>query len=226
MSAMALFRNALLAGGALAATLFGVGFAGAQQGSAPSSSIELRDPSDLSPERPALNLSVRDDAAVRFSPNARNELPNTQGPRRFELELAAGGGDSPVDVSVAQRASIGADANGDLDRRGSGSELRIGRGIVDRRNNNSGSSVYAFVASDNEALTWRPGARSNFGGRGDAFTLQEQVEVGDMSAGVTYERDGVQASLAYVEREESTRVGHESFSQDRSFTGVTVTMRH
>jgi hypothetical protein len=91
--------------------------------------------------------------------------------------------------------------------------------------NNQGSSVYAFVASDNDALTWRPGARSEFGGRGSAFALQEQVEVGDMSAGVTYERNGVQASLAYVEREESTQVGAESFSQDQSFTGVTVTMR-
>jgi hypothetical protein len=46
-----------------------------------------------------------------------------------------------------------------------------------------------------------------------------------MSVGVTYERSGVQASLAYVEREESTTVGNQSFSQDESFTGLTVTMR-
>ncbi len=219
-------RNALLAGGALAATLIGVGIAVAQE--APQAAgIEFRDPSLLAQDGAGLNLSVRDDAAVRFTPNAQSELPDVQGPRRLELELAAGGGDSPVDVSVAQRASLGSDANGDVDRRGSGSELRVGRGIVDRNNgNNRGSSVYAFVASDNEALQWRPGARSDFGGQGNSFALREQVEVGDMSAGVTYERNGVQASLAYVEREESIQVGHESFSQDRSFTGVTVTMRH
>jgi hypothetical protein len=46
-----------------------------------------------------------------------------------------------------------------------------------------------------------------------------------MSAGVTYERNGIQASLAYVEREESTRVGNQNFTQEEAFTGVTVTMR-
>jgi hypothetical protein len=219
------FRNALLAGGALAVTLFAVGFAGAQE--APADGVSFADPANLNPETPALDLSVRDDATVRFSPSGQDGLPEVQGPRRLELQLAAGGGDSPVDVSVAQRATFGSDANGDIDRRGSGSELRVGRGLVDRNEGgNRGSSVYAFVASDNEALTWRPGGeRSEFGGRGDAFALQEQVEIGDMSAGVTYERNGVQASLAYVEREESTRIGAESFTQDESFTGVTVTMR-
>lgn len=224
MGAAGYIRNALLAGGALAATLVSVGFAAAQE-AAPHTEVGFADPANLAPQNPALNLSIREDAAVRFAPTGQ-DLPEVQGPRRLELELAAGGGDAPVDVSVAQRAILGADANGELDRRGSGSELRVGRGIVDRRNNNGqGSSVYAFVASDNEALTWRPGARSELGGRGDAFALQEQVEIGDLSAGITYERNGVQASLAYVEREESTRIGAESFSHDQSFTGVTVTMR-
>jgi hypothetical protein len=219
------FRNALLAGGALAATFFAVGLAGAQE--APTPDVSFADPANLDPETPALDLSVRDDAAVRFSPTGQDALPEVQGPRRLELQLAAGGGDSPVDVSVAQRATLGSDANGDIDRHGSGSELRVGRGLVDRNEGGErGSSVYAFVASDNEALTWRPGGqRSEFGGRGNSFSLQDQVEVGDMSAGVTYERNGVQASLAYVEREESARVGHQTFSQDESFTGVTVTMR-
>ena len=218
------FRNALLAGGALAATLVGVGFAVAQEAGG-GAAVEFTDPTDLSPETPALDLTVRDDATVRFSPNPQGDLPEVQGPRRLELQLSAGGEDSPVDVSIAQRATLGVDGNGDVDRRGSGSELRVGRGLVQRRDNSPEPSVYAFVASDNEALTWRPGSQSEFGGRGDSFTLQEQVEIGDMSAGVTYELNGVQASLAYVEREESTQVGAESFSQDTSFTGVTVTVR-
>jgi len=223
MGGRSIFRSALF--GVIAATAIGVTFAAAQE-TARSGSVNFSDPANLNPDTPTLDLSVSDDSNARFSPSGGQGLPPVQGPRRLELELAAGGGDSPVDVSVAQRASIGADANGDVNRRGAGSELRVGRGLVDRRNNNGdGSSVYAFVASDNEALTWRPGARTDFGGRGDAFTLQEQVEIGDMSAGITYERNGVQASLAYVEREESTRVGHESFSEDRSFTGITVTMR-
>ncbi len=35
----------------------------------------------------------------------------------------------------------------------------------------------------------------------------------------------MQASLTYVERSESTNVGSQGFSQDQSFTGVTVTVR-
>ena len=43
-------------------------------------------------------------------------LPEVQGPRRLELALAAGGDDSPVDVSIAQRATLGSDSNGDISR--------------------------------------------------------------------------------------------------------------
>jgi hypothetical protein len=140
--------------------------------------------------------------------------------------VAAGGGDAPLDVSIAQRASLGADRNGDVDRQGRGSEVRVGRGLVGERNEGATrNSTYVFVASDNEALTWQPGARSEFGGRGASFALQDRVEVGDLSAGVTWERNGVQTSLAYVEREQSTRVGNQSFSQEENFAGVTVTVR-
>jgi hypothetical protein len=225
MGGHGLFRKALLAGGALAVTLVGASLAMAQEG--PPAPVNFSDPNAITTDAPALDLSVRDDVAVRFSPTNNHELPEVQGPRRLELELAAGGEDAPVDISIAQRASIGSDANGDVDRRGTGSELRVGRGLVGERDARAnGSSVYMFVASDNEALTWQPGARSDFGGSSDTFAMQERVEVGDMSAGVTYERNGVQASLAYVEREESTQVGNETFSQDQSFAGVTLTMRH
>lgn len=135
--------------------------------------------------------------------------------QRIELELAADGG--PVDVSLTRRAIIG---DADQRRRGGGAELRVGHGLVERRSGGEArDSAYIFVASDNEALTWRPGDR------GAALALQEQVEIGDLSAGVAIERGDVQASIAYVEREESTRVGNESFSQDESFAGVTVTVR-
>jgi hypothetical protein len=216
-------RTALIAGGALAATLVGATFAGAQDAS---SQVDFTDPvaAIREGEGAALNLSVSDGAAQRFTPGDRRDAEADQ--RRLEVELAAGGGDSPIDVSIAQRASLGADANGDLARRGSGSELRVGRGLVRERGaEDSEPSVYMFVASDDEALTWQPGARSEFGGRGASLSLQDRVEVGDVSAGVTYEANGVQASLAYVEREEATRVGTQHFSQDESFTGVTVTMR-
>ena len=60
---------------------------------------------------------------------------------------------------------------------------------------------------------------------GEPALDRDLVEVGDLSAGVTWERGGVQTSLAYVEREQSTRVGNQTYSHDENFAGVTVTMR-
>lgn len=191
--------------------------------------VLLADPeAALQPREQTFELTARGDSGSRFSPSAMY-VGESPAPQRLELELSASGEQAglPLDVSVAQRASIGSNSDGDLDREGRGSEVRIGRGLVQQDDDNGeGSSIYMFVASDDEALTWRPGERSEFGGqRSGGFSLQERVEVGDVSAGVTYERGNVQASIAYVEREVSTQVGRDSYSQDESFTGVTVTMR-
>jgi hypothetical protein len=105
--------------------------------------------------------------------------------------------------------------------------LRLGRGLGGyRRDAPSSEPVwYFFAASEDEALTWRPGVRNAFGGTGASFALQDQVEIGDIQAGITYERNGLQASLAYVEREISVTSGARTFTQDEAFAGVTLTMR-
>lgn len=144
-------------------------------------------------------------------------LPTDAEGRRLELEIAASAG--PLDVSIAQRAQLNNDSAA-AHRSGSGAELRIGRGLVERRQG-GGDSVYVFVASDDEALTWAPGANH----AGAPLELQQQVEIGDRSAGVTLERGGIQASVAYVERQSSTRVGGSTINHDHSFAGVTVTVR-
>lgn len=222
-------RTALLAGGALVAALFGASIAAAQEAPAPAPDQHAAteagqvDFTDTQTVLRRSNISVRSDVNQRFGPATATQ-ETTQGPRRVEVEFAAGDGD--LDVSFAQRASLGANADGNIDRAGRGSEVRIGRGLVGQDNdNNQQPSTYVFVASDNEALTWQPGQRSELGAQGPSLQLQDRVQVGDMSVGVTYERNGVQASLAYVEREEATTVGTQTFNQNESFTGLTVTMR-
>jgi hypothetical protein len=216
------FAKVMLAGTALAASLVGASLAAAQEG--PQVPVSFHDPVAALGEgsAPAIGVTSQRDIAPRFELTPTSE--NGPAPRRLELEVSAGGGNSPVDVSVARRATLNSDD--DSERRGSGSELRVGRGLVQRREGGSEPSVYMFVASEDEALTWQPGSRSEFGGRGSSIAMEDRVEVGDLAAGVTYERNGVQASLAYVEREESTRVGRESYNQEQAFTGVTITMRH
>jgi hypothetical protein len=151
--------------------------------------------------------------------------------RRYEVAVAASGevAGMPVDVAFAQRASIGADSEGDIARESRGAELRLGRGVNMARWETPSwdkPAWYMFLAADDEALTWRPGVRNAFGGTGAAFALQDRVEIGDMQAGITFEAGGLQASLAYVEREIEARSGSRTLTQDENFTGLTVTMRH
>lgn len=211
------FIGVLLGATALAATAF-----------AQSSGVAFSDPSAAPGESPApaFNLDIRGTSDERFEQLGLDRGETDR--RAVQLELSANGErtGAPLDVAIAPRASIGANSHGDLSREGRGAEVRVGN-LAQRDSDGQSREPrwYVFAASDDEALTWQPGARSDFGGQGASLSLQDRVEVGDMSAGVTYERNGVQASLAYVEREVSGTVGHQTFSRDESFTGVTLTMK-
>ena len=221
----------MLLAGAMAAGVAGASAAHAQAAAA---NINFADP-NATLHRPAAQITATTSTQTpRFSnlaaPPDQADLtsaPDQSGadaPRQVELELSAPGSVTgmPVDVSFAHRNSFGADQNGDLNRQGQGSEVRVGHtlGLSHQRANSDPNTrrIYAFAASDDQALTWSPGTSS--------VALQDRVQVGDHQAGVTYERGNVQASVAYVQRQVSTTVGRESFSKDESFAGVTLTMRH
>jgi hypothetical protein len=231
-------RTAMLMGGALLAAIGGASF-----DSKPASAEEpllqpLASESQLisgvnfvdehaaalhRPQGPSLMLSADEDQARFTNLNQFASEPAPEQNRAVEFELAAPHNVTgiPLDVSIAQRASFGADDSGDINRHSRGSEVRIGRALGDPRTSGgrADSRIYVFAASDDEALTWQPGAENRF-----AFQ-QDRVEIGDMQAGVTYERGPMQASLAYVEREVSATVGRTTFNNDENFAGFTLTMR-
>ncbi len=174
--------------------------------------------------------SVRFQASESDSARFANLAPvSTNRARRddtnYELAViarAAGG----FDVSLAQRAGVGFNAAGDVARESRSSELRLGHGLQQLRDEpTTAPTWYFFAASEDEALIWRPGQRNAFGGASAGFALQDRVEIGDLQAGITYEFRGIQASLAYVEREINVRSGSQNFSQDERFVGLTLTMR-
>lgn len=179
-------------------------------------------------------VDVSGERGARFSRlNQSNDLSarDRDAMRQVEIALVAGAGRSlPIDVAFAQRAGMSVNEQGDIESQSRGSELRLGRGLANMRRGASSSldqpAWYFFAASDDEALTWQPGARSSFGGSSARFGVQDRVEIGDMQAGITYEAGGLQASLAYVQREVSVQSGAQSYSEDESFTGLTLTMRH
>lgn len=182
------------------------------------------------PDSSEIAISFREDESDRFLGFEGASTRATDGDsRRYEVAVGASSvAGLPVDISIAQRASFGTDGAGNISRQGRGSELRLGRGVGMRRHTTSSwdrPTWYFFAASDDEALTWRPGVRSGFGGQDDQFALQDRVEIGDVQAGITYEVGALQASLAYVEREVSTYAGVQSFSHDENFVGLTLTMK-
>ncbi len=159
----------------------------------------------------------------QFTPTEHARGDRNSDYRRYEVELVARGAGG-VDVSFAQSAGLGFNRQGDVERESRGSELRFGR--VEQQDHSRAPTWYFFAASEDEALTWRPGVRSEFGGQGASFTVRDRVEIGDLQAGITYERDGWQASLAYVERKISVRTGADTVSHDENFAGFTFTMRN
>jgi hypothetical protein len=188
--------------------------------------VDLVDPSQIFSNR--FELGIGDGQASRFANLGPAEPGARAGNTNHDYEVQLATRMSGLDVSIAQRGGVGFDSQGDVSRQSRASELRLGRGLRGMERDNGPSSEpawYFFAASEDEALVWRPGVRNEFGGSGSSFALQDQVEIGDLQVGITYERYGVQASLAYVEREFSVTSGNQHFKQDEAFAGLTLTMR-
>ena len=207
-------------------------FATAEDAAAPNRSsavdgVSFVDPDAVFGDR--FQLDVGPTAPTRFAstPSGGFRRFSSDSDRSVEVSLVARGA-AGFDVAFAQRGGLGFSPDGDIERESRASELRLGRGLRDMPRDEPTASPrwYIFAASEDEALVWRPGARSDFGGAGNGFALQERVEVGDIQAGVTYEQLGLQASLAYVEREISVRSGARLISDREDFTGLTLTYRH
>lgn len=190
--------------------------------------VDLADPSHTFTSRVQFNTSDRTTGRfTNLAPATPSYGQQRDSMRGYEVQFTAPGV-SGLDVSFAQRGGLGFDSQGDMNRHRRSAELRLGRGLnMERSHPSAEPTWYFFAASEDEALTWRPGARSDFAGSGGpSFTLQDRVEIGDRQVGITYERYGIQASLAYVERKFTVVSGHQAFTRDDNFAGLTITMRH
>ncbi|MGH6951545.1 MAG: hypothetical protein ACREH4_11760 [Vitreimonas sp.] len=213
---------------------FAANFATAEDAGAPQvnyvglDGVDFVDPSNVFADN-RFEFTLSEGAAPRFSnltPVGQDRASSDPNYRGAELAVTARGA-AGIDVTFAQRAGVGFNRQGDVERRSRASELRLGRGLGMRRDEPSREPRwYIFAASEDEALTWGPPSRTEFGGAGSSFSVEDRVEIGDIQAGITYERDGWQASFAYVEREVSARTGSRTISHDQDFTGITFTMRH
>jgi len=143
--------------------------------------------------------------------------------RRFEVSAVARDlVGSPVDVSVNQRALLRVSPDGDVNGASEGAEVRVGSRLSRFTKNWADAdwshpNWYVYAASDNEQLAWSPRATTGSSVR----YREDRVKIGDMQAGFALEAGGVQAAIAYVQRDIQGRYG----TAEENFTGVTVSWR-
>jgi hypothetical protein len=183
--------------------------------------------------RPTFALNVVPTTPERF-PNAQfasdGAPANHADPHHMEVALTgtriAG---SALDLEFSQRASVGFNSGGDLERRSQGREVRLGRRLGNRLQNALGigewtggranwdnPTWYFFASSDDTTISFRDGR----------VRTQDEVDVGDVQVGITMERGPLQASIAYIERETNLQTWRKNYKFDQAFTGVSVRWRH
>lgn len=84
--------------------------------------------------------------------------------------------------------------------------------------------LFLFAASDDEAVIWTPSASPANGGvaRGGSLAyVEDQVEVGEVHAGIGIEAEGLRLSVGYTEHDVETRFGN----RGESYAGFNLTWR-
>ncbi len=125
------------------------------------------------------------------------------------------------DVGVAPRVSFTRD--GAFATRRIGGEVRIGQNFDKRGQGVPGSSWYLFAGGDGEALVWEPALEASISVTDMA--LRDKVTVGDIQAGVSFQRGPGQVSFSYIRREVEYRERNLGASENENFAGVTFTIR-
>ena len=123
----------------------------------------------LAPRQNAPVATLTDDRPARFSQTTpAPDDPDAEAPRQIELELQAPSSITGGLDILAQRASIGTDRTGELNRRGRGSEVRVGRSLGDPTSGatrgGDGGRIYSLPALTTKPLTWQPGGSPIGGG--------------------------------------------------------------
>jgi hypothetical protein len=131
-----------------------------------------------------------------------------------------------LDVGVAHRQTS-VQTSGQLTE-GRGAEVRLGQNLSrlapEFKNPDAGRTAwYFFAASDGRALTWTPNSDPSDPNRD--LRVQDRAEIGDVQAGFSMQKKGMQASLALVQRTVKNRIGPFKESKDESFAGLTLTWK-
>lgn len=120
--------------------------------------------------------------------------------------------------------SIAYTEEGEFQTRSFGAELRFGRDFDQRGTGTVADSWYIFAGTEGEALVWEAG-EYGFSNVTGAVALRDQITVGDMQAGVSFQRGEGQLSFSYIRREVEWGDRNGSVSENEDFAGVSFTLK-
>lgn len=168
------------------------------------------------------------DTLTRF---ASDREQNNLSPVPYESRLLAAeiAVSAPADIAglqlelgIVPRLSIARE--GALETQRLGGEVRIGQNFDKRGESGTHSGWYLFAGADGEALVWEPDETGSMSFSNMA--LRERVTVGDMQAGVSFQRGLGALSLSYIRREVEYRERNLGASEHEDFAGISFTLRH
>ena len=125
------------------------------------------------------------------------------------------------DVGIAPRVTI--TREGEIETQRFGGEVRIGQNFDQRGQAEATTGWYLFAGADGEALVWEPDQLTNMSV--NDMALRDKVTVGDMQAGVSFQRSNGQLSLSYIRREVEYREKNLGASENEDFAGVSFTIK-
>lgn len=126
-----------------------------------------------------------------------------------------------LELGIAPRISIARE--GALETQRFGGEVRIGQNFDKRGELDPDSGWYLFAGADGEALVWEPDDTGTVSI--NDMALRDKVTVGDMQAGVSFQRGQGQLSLSYIRREVEYRERNLGASEHEDFAGISFTLR-
>lgn len=137
---------------------------------------------------------------------------------RYSGDIDARGRDGGLDVGISPRAGLGLGRDGTAV--GAGATIRVGDYLGDDFHRRP--KWWIFAGADREALLYNPSEGFDFS---NGMAYEDVAMVGDAQAGIAMRMGPADFSVAYVQRETTYSLPHQSWDQREDFAAFSLTMR-
>ena len=171
-------------------------------------------------DQPGMNSFASDAGVFGLASNGHEWKSTEHGKLNLRSDFALGTDASAPAILISPRFSEL--TTNDLGIKSYSAEIRLGNVVQFERGTDT-SGWFVFAAADGEALSINTRSLSGFNGSPMSVSLDDQITVGDLQAGISTYRWGTQLTLSYIETEASfSSPGGMSNSKKESFAGISM----